>query len=144
MYIHTSDLMAFASDSKENTPKHQTSGLLTVDEVTNKKRKADTASTTVDEKDLPVSRLSVVEMKLIRTLLRAASNAFSNHGCNDMSIANLPEHVDIVNEISKRNGDDDKIIYDPNSKARIETQDNSVMDYFVARLSSIIDSNTSS
>jgi hypothetical protein len=50
--------------------------------------------------------LTKTEQAQAADLLRAASEQFANHGCNDHPLPNTPENRKLYNAIVKWNGDD--------------------------------------
>ena len=69
--------------------------------------------------------LTKTELKLISELLKAASDSFSNHGCNDFELANIPENIRLLKDIDSE--------YQPTKGSSLLTQDWLLMNHLSQR-----------
>lgn len=78
--------------------------------------------------------LSKLELTLISNCLEMASDEFSNHGCNDMQLANTDENWQLIEDMEEWNGTDpqDKL-QRPSLDKPIYTYDWYVMRYLASR-----------
>lgn len=73
----------------------------------------------------------ITKTQLIMTaeMLERASDSFSNHGCNDFYLENIPENYEFVKEVYIYIGIHPNSIYITPNKQRIIVMDTHIMDY---------------
>ena len=83
-----------------------------------------------------MKNFSKLELTLIAEFLKVAKDELGKHGCNDYSLPNTQENVDLLNAMEQHNvgpgnEPDEVYVYDPSAK-KLDTMDFCIAGYLSA------------
>ena len=82
--------------------------------------------------------LSDTEATIVKRLLNMASETYGNHGCNDFSLEDTPEHRKLLADMDRWNSPDPDDWHEPEPyMGSLNTSDFFIMGYFAHRMTQI-------